>query len=91
MRSPEVCAEIDDEHAKPVRAVLRAWCGEEALALTDELNNLREELRRVSAIAETAAAALRERGAARDAARMERDLGISRPPSRRPTSGEHIG
>jgi len=49
--------------------------------LSDELNNLREQLRRVSAIAETAAAALRERGGAPDAARIERELGIG--PARR--------
>lgn len=88
--SPEVCAEIDDEHGRPVRAVLRAWCGEQAVTLSDEVNQLRHELRRVAAIAERSAAALREHNAARDAGRIERELGISpaprqtRPSRRRP-------
>lgn len=35
--SAEICRDVDEEHGRPVREVLRGWCGTEAVAQRDEL------------------------------------------------------
>lgn len=72
--SPEICVWVDEEHGKPVRAVLRQWCGEEAVGVKSELQELRKELRRLSTLARSAADAFRRSGAPREGARIDREL-----------------
>lgn len=72
--SAKICVQVDEEHGKPVRAVLRNWCGEEAVGVRSELDELRKELRWLSTLAQSAADALRRSGAPREAARLDREL-----------------
>lgn len=72
---PEQCVELDNEYSKPVRELLRTWCGSEAIGRFDELAELRKEIRRVGAIAEAAISALRAAGNGAEAAHLQRDLG----------------
>jgi hypothetical protein len=57
----------------PVRAILREWAGQEPADLHDEIQRLRLEAAAQAALATAALAALRERGHARDANRLERE------------------
>jgi transposase len=72
--SAEICAQVDEEHGRPVRAVLRQWCGREAVGLRSELDELRKEVLRLSTVLGSAVDALRRSGAHREAARIERAL-----------------
>ena len=72
---PEFCIEVDIERGRPVRELLRTWCGAQSVAERDELNALRQEIRRVGGIAEEAIAALRAAGSTRDADRLNTKLG----------------
>jgi hypothetical protein len=57
---PESIRELDAEHYRPVRELLRAWCGETAVARFDELEELRKEIKRVGDVAEEAIGVLRQ-------------------------------
>ncbi len=70
------CALDDEEHGRPVREVLRRWCGADPVDRRDELAALRLEVVRLGEVVETAITALRRRGAAEDAAAIERTLGV---------------
>jgi hypothetical protein len=72
---PERCAAGENEHGKPKRAILRSWCGTEAVERYDELAALRKEIRRVGQVAEAAISALRAAGHKREAAELTRQLG----------------
>jgi hypothetical protein len=73
--SAESCISTDNEHGKPRRAILRQWCGAEAVDRYDELVELRKEIHRVGQIAETAIAALRGAGRKPEAENLARQLG----------------
>lgn len=73
--SPEICAEVDQQHSAPVRAVLRQWCGAENVERFDELVELRKEIKRVGDVAQRAIDALRAHGLAAPAAELEHELG----------------
>jgi hypothetical protein len=57
---PESIRELDAEHYRLVRELLRAWCGETAVARFDELEELRKEIKRVVDVAEEATGVLRQ-------------------------------
>lgn len=73
---PEFCASWDNERYRPVREILRSWCGIEANERFDELAELRKEIKRVGEIAQQAIDALRAAGQAAQATRLEHTLGI---------------
>lgn len=73
--SPEICAEVDQQHSAPVRTVLRQWCGAGNVERFDELVELRKEIKRVGDVAQRAIGALRAHGLASPAAELERELG----------------
>ena len=80
--SPEICAQVDEEHGKPVRAVLRDWCGVEPVELRSELAEVRKETARLGALAESALDALRRSGQVREANRLEREFGTAQEDAR---------
>lgn len=71
----EICIQVDNEHGKPRRAILRQWCGTDAVERFDELVELRKEIQRVGQIAETAISALRRAGRKKEAEELARQLG----------------
>lgn len=71
----DICIKVDNEHGKPRRAILRQWCGAEAVDRYDELVELRREIHRVGQIAETAIEALRKAGRKQQAEQLARELG----------------
>jgi hypothetical protein len=71
---PDQCIEYDKEHNRPVRNLLRTWCGTAAVTEREELNVLQQEIRRVGEVAEEAIKALRAAGSARDADRLDAKL-----------------
>jgi hypothetical protein len=72
---PEHCAEADSRYSRPRREVLRAWCGAEAAGRFDELAELRQEVRRIGEVAQSAIRALSAAGQG-EAVRLQRELGI---------------
>lgn len=72
---PEISLEVDRDISKPIRDVLRAWCGADNVERFDELAELRKEIKRVGEVAERAISALRAHGHDTMAAEFERDLG----------------
>lgn len=73
--SPETIQQLDHEYYQPRRALLRAWCGAEAVARWDELAELRKEIKRVGDVAEECIAVLRAHGLVREADRLATKLG----------------
>ena len=69
---------LKDRHARQLVALnlVREWCGKEVLERLDELEALREEVRRLGQLVERAIAELRRCGASASAATMENDLGV---------------
>ena len=57
-----------------MRAMLRQWCGAEAVGLREELASLRTEVRRLTGIVETAVDELRTARAVQAVKRIERAL-----------------
>jgi hypothetical protein len=82
--SPEICASVDEEHGRPVRAILRQWCGADTVELRAELAALRQEAARAGTVAQAAVDLLRRHGHKRDANRLERDLAELRRGDRPP-------
>jgi hypothetical protein len=72
---PERVIAYDEEHDRPVREMLRAWCGTEAVSRLEELQALRIEIKRVGVIAERAIGALRGHGFVREAEDLMNALG----------------
>ena len=82
--TPEICAQVDEEHGRPVRAILRDWCGAEAVGVRTELGELRTEVLRLTKLVESSVETLRQKGARREADRIEGELsGRSAAPTRR--------
>jgi hypothetical protein len=82
--TPEICAQVDEEHGRPIRAILRDWCGAEAVGVRSELGDLRKEVLRLTKLVESSVEALRQAGARREAERIEVELaGRSTAPTRR--------
>ncbi len=81
--SPEICAQVDEDHGKPVRAIRREWCGTEPVDLRNEIAELRKETARLGALAESALDALRRSGQVKEADRLEREFGTTRESPRR--------
>ncbi|WP_437773514.1 hypothetical protein [Arthrobacter sp. KNU40] len=73
--SPEISEEVDRDYGRPVRDVLRSWCGAENVERFDELVELRKEIKRVGDVAQSAIDALRAYGHPALASRFERELG----------------
>jgi hypothetical protein len=73
--SPESIRELDAEHYRPVRELLRSWCGQAPVARFEELEELRKEIKRVGDVAEEAIGMLRAKGFIREAARLSIQLG----------------
>jgi hypothetical protein len=73
--SPKVCAEVDARQV-PTYALLRQWCGEDAVGRFDELAALRTELLRFGQLIERAISALEEAGLSKIAASLKRELGV---------------
>jgi hypothetical protein len=71
----DICIQVDNEHGKPRRAILREWCGADAVDRYDELAELRTEIHRVGQVAEAAITALRIAGHKREAEELARELG----------------
>lgn len=69
---------LKDLHAKQLMAlnIVREWCGKEVIERLDELEALREEVRRLGLLVERAIAELRRCGQSATAATMESDLGV---------------
>lgn len=73
--SPEICRAVDEEHGKPVRAILREWCGAGPVDVRKEIALLRKETERLQKLASGALDALRAAGHVRTANRIEREMG----------------
>jgi hypothetical protein len=73
--SPEICRKVDNEYGRPRRALIRSWCGADAVDRYDELAELRKEIHRVGQIAEAAIGALRKAGQKWEADHLARQLG----------------
>lgn len=71
----DICIQVDNEHGKPRRSILRQWCGADAVDGFDELAELRKEIHRVGQVAEAAITALRKAGMKREAEHLARELG----------------
>ncbi|MCW2752552.1 MAG: hypothetical protein JWR83_3662 [Aeromicrobium sp.] len=69
--------EMDLEFGKPIREVLRQWCGAELTERFDELTELRKEIRRVGEIAQRAVDLLERSGSRGEAERLRRELGAT--------------
>jgi hypothetical protein len=76
--SPEICRQVDEEHGKPVRAILREWCGAGPVEVRHEIAALREEAERLQKLATSALEALRAAGHEGTANRIEREMGAPR-------------
>ncbi len=50
----EICASVDEEHGRPVRALLRGWCGADAVDLRGEISSLRREAAGAAELAQSA-------------------------------------
>lgn len=73
---PDHCREYDEKEDRPVREILRGWCGAQAIDRFDELAALRIEVRRIGDIAAEAIRALGEAGESKRATVLEQKLGI---------------
>jgi hypothetical protein len=79
--SPEICRQVDEEHGQPTRAILREWCGAEAVDVRAEIAAARAEAIRLRKLATTALKALRDAGHVRTANRIEREADEAREQS----------
>ena len=76
--SAEFFAEIDEQpYHRPCRDVLRQWCGSETVQRWDELGELRKEVHRLGLLTKNAVDTLRKAGLNSEAARVERELGVT--------------
>jgi hypothetical protein len=73
--SAKVCAEVDARQV-PTYALLRQWCGGDAVGRFDELAGLRMELLRSGQLVERAISALEDAGLSKIAASLKRELGV---------------
>lgn len=87
--SPESCAAVDAEIGRPVRDLVRQWCGAPARDRFDELVALRAEVIRLGGLVEEAVTQLRRAGCDRPAADLERQLGVPLDVVRRSARRHH--
>jgi hypothetical protein len=73
---PEECVEFDNEYYRPLRELLRSWCGLEPFTRLDELRALRAEVRRLGDLVEDAITKLQAAGQDKDAGRLKVALGV---------------
>lgn len=75
---PELMAKWDTEepYGKPMRELLRRWCGRAAVERQDELTALREEVARVDALLSEAIRMLRDAGMEEQSTNLERRFGV---------------
>lgn len=73
--SAEICTETEEEY-KPMRKLVRDWCGCDAQERQDELHALRKEVARLGQLIERAITHLDQSGHTHAARDFERDLGI---------------
>ena len=71
---PEVCQRVDAELGQPIRAILRDWCGADAVDLRAEIEALRIEASSAGKVAQEAIELLRRHGHTRDANDLDRKL-----------------
>jgi hypothetical protein len=71
---PEICAESDAKHGRPVRDLLRAWSGHQAVEEHDVHLDLRAEVQRLTALTVGAIETLSRVGAVREARKLEREF-----------------
>lgn len=71
----QAAREMDLEFNKPIRDVLRSWCGVGAVERFDELVELRKEIKRVGDLAQRAIDALSGAGHSALASQLQRELG----------------
>ena len=71
---PEVCQRVDAELGQPIRAMLRDWCGADAVDLHAEIAALRSDALSSAKVAREAIEVLRRHGHTRDANDLERKL-----------------
>lgn len=76
--SPEICRQVDEEHGRPVRAILREWCGAGPVDVRNEIAALRGEAERLQKLSTAALDALRDAGHVRTANRIAREMGTPR-------------
>ena len=72
--SPEVCQRVDAEHGQPIRALLRDWCGADAVERGAEMAALRNDASSADKVVQEAIEVLRRHGHTRDANDLERKL-----------------
>jgi hypothetical protein len=70
----EICASVDEEHGRPVRAFLREWCGADVVDLRAEISSLRQEAATAAALVQSGVELLLQHGHARDANRLAHEL-----------------
>lgn len=75
---PEECDKWDREqpYGRPMRELLRRWCGEAAVERQDELVALREEFVRIDALLSEAIRTMRDAGLTDQANDLERRFGV---------------
>lgn len=86
---PERCREYDELEDRPVREILRGWCGSQAIDRFDELAALRIEVRRIGDIATEAIRALDDAGDSKKATALEQKLGTPVEMLRTDIDGEY--
>jgi hypothetical protein len=84
---PEVCQRVDAEHGQPIRAILRDWCGADAVDLRAEIAALRIDASSAGKVAQEAIELLRRHGHTRDANDLERKLSELRQGSGQRSTG----
>ena len=89
-RTPEDCAELD-VHWQPGHDLVREWCGAEAVNRHDEIQELRDEVLRLSKILDRAIRELAWAGKASIAAKIGRQLGYSLETARASRDFGHPG
>ena len=71
---PEVCQRVDAERGQPIRAILRDWCGADAVDLRAEIAALRIDASSAGKVAQEAIELLRRHGHTREANDLEGKL-----------------
>jgi hypothetical protein len=71
---PEVCQRVDAELGRPIRAMLRDWCGADSVDLRAEIAALRIDASSAGKVAQEAIELLRRHGHTREANDLEHKL-----------------
>lgn len=73
--SAEICSEVEEKY-RPMRQLVREWCGAQAQERLDELHALRKEVVRLGQLIERAITQLDQAGQTNAVRDLERDLGV---------------